>query len=168
MIVRIADCSIAPTNNGQVNLRVWKDEGQGIPTGNRHEYSDDGARDALSDDEPSRSHASSTASRPSTPITRPGSVASTAPSVPSSATDTDIDALLREEEELTGDVSSYKPAEGEDEDEGLWAAAGDLIPNDGEADDEDMWNMVDEVMQMPQASEGANSGVGADWDDMYE
>lgn len=142
-----------------------------MPTGNRHEDSDDSARDAQSDDEPSRSHASSRASRPSTPITRPGSVAS---SVPSSATDMDdmpIDALLREEEELSRDVSSYKPAEGENDEEGLlWAAAGDLVPNDGEAaDDEDMWNMVDEVMQtLPQASEGANSEVGADWDDMYE
>lgn len=149
----------------QVNLRAWRDEAHGVNPDVRREDEEEG--DVRDNEDATSSPASS---RPSTPVTRPGSAASTAPSVPSSATDAsddamDIDALLREEEEIEREMNStgkggtgYRPSDVTDED-ALWAAAGgvsDNVPGAdvvrnltaeaiGEADDDDMWDMVDEM-----------------------
>ena len=123
-------------------------------------------------DRPAPNPPSPSSSRPSTPVTRPGSAASTAPSVPPSVTDVDddmdIDALLREEEEImramdaTGkEGRTYKPPSVEVDDEDALRAAAEGIPNGvpkmttqpgltssslfGEADNEDMWDMFDEM-----------------------
>ncbi|KIJ44036.1 hypothetical protein M422DRAFT_47539 [Sphaerobolus stellatus SS14] len=202
-----------------VNLRVWRDEAHGVAPGSRPEDDHTDGSNSGSDNEDGRSKSKAPgteettqtgpaitpgSSRPSSPHTRPASAASSVLSVPSSATDIDdfdMDALLREEEELMQQVAndaskgpSYKPAPiNFDDDDELWAAAGDLNPDSspsmsvstsakptavGEADDDDMWNMVDDIIQAPAPkpapkenptpAEEEQPTVGADWDDMYE
>lgn len=162
----------------KVNLKVWRDEAHGITPEVRHGVSQgnngSGSERDSENEEPNLAQSapglvSPSSSRPSTPVTRPGSAASTAPSVPSSATDNDndmeIDALLREEEDILREMnragkegSSYKLSSQEDNEDALWAAAGGIPLLDtstrpglagptfpGEADDEDMWDMFDET-----------------------
>ncbi|KAF8522253.1 replication fork protection component Swi3-domain-containing protein [Hysterangium stoloniferum] len=194
------------------NLRVWRDEVNGTTSGVRHEVTrgsgDEDSDGMQGDADESGGHgrarqgsAGASTSRPSTPVTRPASAASTAPSVPSSATDVedmDIDALLREEEELLRAMdgeqsrSTYKPAAvEEDDEEALWAGFPDppmektrVLENNGykpshtEANDEDMWdiiaemeaasNRIEPVNNVKENKVAAEPTIGADWDDMYE
>jgi replication fork protection complex subunit TIPIN/Csm3/Swi3 len=177
----------------KVNLKVWRDEAHGVTPSVEHQVSQD------DDDVNSREHDSenegvnhdqsvqgpvspSASTRPPTPVTRPGSAASSAPSAPSSTTDIDddmdVDALLREEEEImremnaakNGASSSYKLSNVENDENVSWTEA-TVVPtavptavpdmtmqprltgptSRGEAEDEEFWNMIDEIENQPPA-----------------
>jgi len=162
----------------QANLRGWRDEVKGVTSEVQHEVARGSRDDSDGDTDETEGHgdaegrarlssAGASTSRPSTPITRPASALSTGPSIPSSATDVedmDVDALLREEEELLREMSreqnrsTYKPTTIEDAEEALWAGFPDPRmekasvlqdnghkPSHAEADDEDMWDIIAEV-----------------------
>ncbi|KAF8580872.1 Swi3-domain-containing protein [Ramaria rubella] len=154
-----------------VNLKVWRDEVHGITAEVGHEVTLDSENEDPNGNIQPAQEAPSPSSRPATPATRPSSALSIAPSVPSSPTDCeddmDIDALLREEEQIMREMngaqkgsSAYKPSTVDDED-ALWVAAGG-VPDDppeteaeapepmkqasnATVDDEEMWNILDEM-----------------------
>lgn len=155
-----------------VNLRVWRDEAHGLTRSQPEDDTESGSEpevnplntnETRSPQSGAQSQVSS--SRPESPINSTRSM-SAAPSVPSSVvTDMDdIDAMIREEEELMRELNkgstASKPYQANevatvDEEEALWAAAegAPAVPQmelqtqlpESLEDDADFWDMVDDI-----------------------